>query len=431
VLRAGAGIFYAPRRYAPPYTQGYSSNVTLASPDGGFTPPFFLDSGWPAGVAVKPPIISPTLVNNQAAIHVNPDANNGSGRLGTTYQMQVNIQQRIRNSLIQVGWISTQGRHIPNNTLENINQVDPQYLALGPLLGQNINSAAVQAAGFRPPYPGFNGTLAQALRPFPQVQTIRYEDAPSGNSDYHALVAKYEQRFTAGLTILGSYTFSKLISDVEMVQGGVLLLQNAFDRRAERSVANIDIPHRLVVSFAYELPFGKGKPWLNSGLGAWLAGGWSVAGILTYESAMPISVRIPNGLPIFNGQLRPNPNAGVDPYVKRGYKSFRPGNALTGETGDVAFNRAAFSTPPPFSFGNLGPYLSWLRGSYNRYEDLSLARRIPLGESRFLEFRSEWFNAFNRTNFTAPISDLTSVNFGRTFSAGPMRTIQFGARYTF
>jgi hypothetical protein len=431
VFRAGAGVFYAPRRYAPAYTQGYSANVTLASLDGGFTPPFSLDTGWPAGVAVKPPFISPTLVNNQAANYVNPDANNGSGRLGTTYQMQVNLQQRIRNSLVEVGWISTQGRNVPNATLENLNQVDPQFLSLGSLLGQNINSAAVQAAGFRPPFPGFNGTLAQALRPYPQVQTIRYDDAPSGNSNYHALVAKYEQRFTSGLTVLAAYTFSKLISDVEMVQSGTLLLQNAFDRRSERSVANIDIPHRLVTSFAYELPFGKGKPWLSAGAGAWVLGGWSLSGILTYESAMPTSVRIPNGLPIFNGQLRPNLNAGVDPYVKRGYSGFRPGNALTGETGDVAFNRAAFSTPAPFTFGNLGPFVGWLRGFYNRYEDFSLAKRFPLGEARFVEIRSDWFNAFNRTNFSAPIADLTSVNFGRTFSAGPMRTIQFGARFAF
>jgi hypothetical protein len=431
VFRGGAGIFYAPRRYAPQYTQGYSANITQSSQDGGFTPPFQLDAGWPAAVVNKPPFISPTLQNNANAIYVDPNGATGSGRLGTTYQIQVNLQQRVKNALLEVGWISTQGRFVPNNTLVNLNQVDPRYLSLGSLLGQNINSAAVQAQGFRPPYPGFNGSLAQSLRPFPQVQMITHEDATNGKSKYHALTGKFEQRFSAGWLVLASYTWSKLMSDVEMVQGGVGLLQNGFNRAAEMAVSSIDIPHRAVISVAYELPFGRGKLFLNSGLAATLFGGWSISGILTYEGGLPIRVTIPNNLPIFNGQLRPNLVAGVDPYVKKGYKDFRPGNALTNELGDLRLNRAAFANPAPFTFGNLAPFSGWLRGFNNRFEDISFAKRFVFGEGQFLEIRSDWFNAFNRVNYTAPISDLTSVNFGRTFNSGPMRTIQFGARYAF
>lgn len=431
VLRAGAGIFYAPRRYAPQYTQGFSSNVSLASLDGGFTPPFYLDAGWPAGVAVKPPFISPTLGNNAAVRYVNPDGRRGSGRLGATYQMQVNLQQQIAGTLLELGWISTQGRFIPNSTLENINQVDARWLALGDLLRQSISSAAVAAQGFTPPYAGFTGTLAQALRPYPQVQQIIYEDAPSGNSNYHALTAKLERRFTAGLTFLGAYTFSKLISDVEMVQGGVSLLQNQFDRRAERAVANIDTPHRLIASFAYDLPLGRGRRWLANGPAAAILGGWSLAGILTYETANPLAVRIPNSLPIFNGQLRPDLVAGADPYVKRAGGDFRPGNSLTGETGDVLLNRAAFATPAAYRFGNLSPYAGWLRGFGYAGEDFSLLKRHPLGERAFWEIRADFFNAFNRRNLVAPVNDLTSANFGRTFDTRPMRSIQLGARLSF
>jgi hypothetical protein len=431
VLRAGAGAFYAPRRYAPQYTQGFSSNVSLASLDGGFTPPFFIDSGWPAGVAVRPPFISPTLGNNASVRHVNPSGTRGSGRLATTWQMQFNVQHERAGTLLEAGWISTQGRYIPNATLENINQVDPRWLALGDLLRQPIASAAVAAQGFTPPYPGFTGTLAQALRPYPQVQQITYEDAPSGNSNYHALTAKAERRFSSGFALLGSYTWSKLISDVEMVQGGVSLLQNAFDRRAERAVANIDTPHRLLASFSYELPFGRGRAWLNRGAAAALAGGWTVAGILTYESAQPLAVRIPNSLPLFNGQLRPDVIAGADPYLTRAGSGFRPGNTWTGEAGDVLLNRSAFQTPPPFRFGTLSPYASWLRGFGFAGEDLSLLRRIAFGEQRFFELRADFFNAFNRRNLVAPVNDLTSANFGRTFDSRPMRVVQFGARYSF
>lgn len=431
VLRAGAGVFYAPRRYAPQYTQGFSANVSQASLDGGFTPPFFLDAGWPAGVAVKPPFISPTLGNNQAVRYVNPSGARGSGRLGRTYQTQVNLQHQLAGTLLEVGWISTQGRFIPNSTLENINQVDPRFLALGELLRQSITSPAVAELGFRPPYPGFTGTLAQALRPFPQLQQITYEDAPNGNSNYHALTAKLERRFSAGLAVLGAYTWSKQISDVEMVQGGVSLLQDHFNRRAERAVANIDIPHRFVGSFSWELPFGRQKRWLNQGLAAAAFGDWTVAGVVTYESAAPLPVRIPNGLPLFNGQLRPDVITGVDPYVKRPGSDFRPGNTVTGEAGDALLNRAAFTTPPPLQFGTLSPYASWLRGFGFAGEDLSVLKRVRIGESRFAEIRVDLFNAFNRTNLSAPVVDLTSANFGRTFDTRPMRVVQLGARLSF
>jgi hypothetical protein len=431
VLRAGAGVFYAPRRYAPQYTQGFSANVSQASLDGGFTPPFYLDAGWPAGIAVRPPFISPTLGNNQAVRYVNPDGVRGSGRLGRTYQMQVNLQHQWAGTLLEAGWISTQGRFIPNSTLENINQVDPRWLPLGDLLRQSITSAAVAERGFTLPYAGFTGTLAQALRPYPQVQQITYEDAPNGNSNYHALTAKVERRFSAGFTMLGAYTWSKLISDVEMVQGGVSLLQDHFNRRAERAVANIDIPHRFVGSFSWELPFGRQKRWLNQGLAAAVFGNWAVAGILTYEGASPLPVRIPNSLPLFNGQLRPDVLSGADPYVKRAGGDFRPGNTLTGETGDVLLNRAAFATPAPFQFGSFSPYASWLRGFGFAGEDFSVLKRVPIGEARFAEIRADFFNAFNRTNLTAPVVDLTSANFGRTFDSRPMRVVQFGGRLSF
>jgi hypothetical protein len=431
VVRAGIGVFYAPRRYANVITEGFSSNITLSSLDGGYTPAFLLDQGWPQGVAVAPPFISQTLVNGRAASWLNPDANAGSGRLPRTVQMQVSLQQRIRSAVVELGWVSTQGRHVANNTLENLNQVDARYLGLGELLRRNINDPAVQAQGFRAPYAGFNGTLAQALRPFPQFQGITYIDSPSGNSNYHALLAKYEQRFTSGLAVLASYTFSKFISDVEMVQGGTSRLQNAQDRRAERAVTNIDIPHRLITSFAYELPFGKGKRWASSGWRSHLLGGFAVSGILTYESGAPLRVTIPNGLAIFNGQLRPNLVAGVDPFLNRSHGSFRPQNGLSGEQGDVMLNRAAFVTPAANTFGNLAPYLPTVRAFGYSNEDISISKRNNIGENKFLEFRTDWFNAANRVQLTAPVTDLTNPAFGRINGQKAARVIQLGIRYGF
>jgi len=431
VFRAGAGIFYAPRRGTGLITDGFSSNVSVSSLDGGLSPAFFLDAGWPSAVAVRPPFIDPTRMNGLAVSHVNRDGVRGSGRLSRTYQSHVGIQQRLGPSLFEVAWVSTQARHIPNNTLENLNQVDPRYLALGNLLTRNISDPAVAAAGFGPPFPGFRGTLAQALRPFPQFQTINYIDSPSGNTNYHALLAKFEQRFSSGLTLLASYAFSKNITDTEQVLGSYARLQNNQDRRSERAVANIDTPHRWISSVAYDLPFGKGRRWLNNGLAAQLLGGWSVAGILSYQSGQPLRITIPNNLPLFTGQLRPNLAPGVNPFVANDHASFRPFNSLTVDRGDVQLNAAAFVAPPPFTFGNLAPYLPTVRSFGFSNEDISLAKRFVLREGQFVELRTDWFNMPNRRQLNAPVTDLTSPNFGRITGQKSARVIQLGMRYSF
>lgn len=427
VIRAGFGVYYPPR-FINLISEGFSSNVSLASQDGGASPAFYLDSGWPEGVAVRPPFITPTLVNGRAASYMNPDGKNGSGRLSRTYQTQVSIQHRIQSALIEAGWISTQARHILNATLENLNQTPSQYLGLGDLLRRNINDPAVAAAGFGLPYAGFNGTLAQALRPFPQYQLINYLESPSGNSSYHALVAKYEQRFTNGVMLLGSYTFSKFITD----SIGATRLQDVDNRRAERAIHPNDVPHRFIGTVAYELPFGKGKRWLTSGAGAWILGGFSFSGIFSHESGLPMRITIPNGLPINNGQLRPNLVQGVDPVFDFKQSEFRALNALSGERGNVLLNRSAFASPAPFTFGNLGPMLPYVRGFMFSNEDISLAKRIVIGEKQFIEIRTDWFNAPNRTQYQNPVTDLTSANFGLvTGQRNAARSIQFGIRYAF
>jgi outer membrane receptor protein involved in Fe transport len=427
VIRAGFGMFYPPRSVNL-VTEGFSNNVTLSSTDGGATPAFFLDNGWPAGVVVKPPFITPTLVNGRAASYLNPDSLNGSGRLSRTYQSQISLQQRIQSGLLEVGWISTQARHIPNSSMENLNQTPARFLALGDLLRRSITDPTVAAAGFTPPYPGFTGTLAQALRPYPQFQLINYLDSPVGSSSYHALVAKYEQRFTSGLAFLGSYTYSKFISDAI----GSGRLQDVDNRRAERAVTSTDTPHRFIGSIAYDLPFGKGKRWMTSGPVAWIIGGFSLSGIFSYESGLPMAFTLPNGLPINNGQFRPNLVDGVPPVFEFKQGQFRALNPLSGERGNLYLNRGAFATPAPFTLGNAGPMLPFVRGFMFSNEDISLAKRIIVREGQFLELRTDWFNAFNRTQYQNPVTDLTSGNFGLiTGQRNSPRSIQFGIRYAF
>jgi hypothetical protein len=430
VLRAGAGLFYAPLVPAALSQQGYSSNISIASQDGGLTPVFAFDRGWAPGSAKLPPFIDPTVANGQATSTTQNRAG-GSGRLPRTSQWQFGLQQTVRGMLVEASYVGTVAHGIDNSTMLNINQVNPGYLALGSLLTRNISDPTVRAAGYGLPYAGFNGTLAQALRAFPQYQGINTLDAPTGNSTYHALLVKAEKRLSHGLQLLASYAVSKALSDVSLEETGYAGPQDQFNLRAEKALASTDIPQTLVLSYTYELPFGAGKPFLGHGVGKQLLGGWSVSGIHTYSGGLPLHITTPNGLPIFGGQLRPDRVNGTPVSQGPGRADFVPLDVLSGNLGNALLNRQAFAVPAPFTLGTLGPYLPDLRGFGVRGEDFSLFRRFRAGERARIEFRSDFFNAFNHRNLNAPITDLSDPNFGRITGQGAARVIQLGFRATF
>ncbi|MBC8165742.1 MAG: TonB-dependent receptor [Bryobacteraceae bacterium] len=430
VLRVGYGMMYSPIILSEPTNLGFTSDISIASQDGGLTPILRLDQGWPSGLVREPPSIDPTLANGQTAYTYEP-GRDGSGRLSRTNQWQVNVQQRLGAFVAEVAYVATLATGINNDSLININQVDSRYLSLGALLTRPISDPAVAQAGFGAPYAGFTGSLAQSLRPFPQYQNIVTLSSPSGHSTYHALLAKVDRRFQNGLQVLLGYRFSKTLSDVSFTSGALAGPQDYYDRSSEKSLANIDRTQNLTVAFGYELPVGRGKRWLRQGLLSQLVGGWTASGIVTYSSGGPLRVTIPNGLPIFNGHRRPNlvpgQNAGTDAVGS----DFEPLNTLSGQVGDRYLNPAGFAVPAPFTFGNAPVFLSQLRGPSSLVEDLSLAKRIAFGEKAGFELRADAFNSFNRRNLTDPITDLTSPNFGRITGQTPARVFQLGLRVTF
>jgi hypothetical protein len=430
ILRGGYGIFFAPLIGQDIQRQGFNTNLTIASTDGGLTPVFQLDSGFPAGVVRTPPFIDPTVANGTATSAVE-SRRGGSGSMPRTQQWQMNVQRTVWDILLDGSYVATLGHGITNGALVQLNQLTPDRLALGSLLTRQVTDPLVAAAGFGLPYPSFRGTLAQSLRAFPQYQGVNVLDAPAGNSTYHAFLFKAEKRFSNGLQFLASYAFSKTITDVSFIDSDLAAPQDTYNRRAEKSIANTDIPNRLVLSYNYELPFGKGKRWASSGKWNWLVGGWSASGIHTYQSGSPIRVTTTNGLPIFNGHLRPNRVGDVPIRIGPGFGEFQPLNALTGQQGDLFLDRSAFAAPAPFTFGNLGVFLPDIRGFAQRGEDISAVKRFRIREKLRTEFRADFFNAFNRRNLNNPVSDITNANFGRITGAGAARVIQFGWRMDF
>lgn len=186
------------------------------------------------------------------------------------------------------------------------------------------------------------------------------------------------------------------------------------------------------MSYHYELPWGQGKHFLNSGLSGRVLGGFAVSGISTYTSGGLLAPTTTNSLPIFNASNRPEVIGGVQQRIGPNRPGFRALNALTGDPGSVFLNMAAFAAPAPYTFGDQGAVLPNVRAFGGRNEDISITKTQYLGkESRRLELRCDLFNALNRSNLGAPIVDTTSLAFGTISSRGTPRRLQWGLRLDF
>jgi hypothetical protein len=314
---------------------------------------------------------------------------------------QISVQYSLPGqATFEAAYVGVKGTRLGTNLI-NLNQVNPKYLALGSLLTQSVTSAAAVAAGIPIPYPGFTGSVAQALRPYPQYQTITNHSNPNGNSTYNALQLKYTKRMSHGLTVLVAYTWSKTLADGDISAGGGDSGQDYYNRRLEKGIADYDVPQLLSIAYTYELPFGKGKQFLNSGVASQVLGGWQLTGIQQYQSGMPVQLTVNNTLPIFNQVLRPNLVAGVP-------LTLDPTNPL----GNPWFNKAAFAIPGNNQFGDAPRSLTQLRAPNSYNESFGLMRRIRIKERVTVTLRAEFFNAFNRTVFGAPASNVSAANFG-------------------
>jgi hypothetical protein len=274
------------------------------------------------------------------------------------------------------------------------------------------------------PLSGATIARRQALRPYPDYLNITVQNPPLGVTTYHSAQLKVERRFSGGLGLLSSYTFSRLFGDVGRniidfgtvggaPQGSIQCGQDAkFDRRSCRSIEPQDVTHQFVVSALYDLPFGNGRRFLASG-GALsnIFGGFRVNGILSMRSGLPLVIRGAN-----NGAAD-RPNLVGDPELSAGDRS-----------AERWFNTSAFVAPPAFTYGNTPRALSNARGPGFASVDLSLTRDIVFSDRLSVQLRAETFNLFNRTNLNLPNTNFLSGEFGRITSADLPRRVQFGAK---
>jgi hypothetical protein len=282
--------------------------------------------------------------------------------------------------------------------------------------------------GITAPYAGFVGSVAQALRPFPQYQFINYRNVPTGNSIYHSFQTKLDKRFSSGVQFRITYTFSKLIGDgAESAQSanvGGPGIQNPIDtHRGERTLSQDDVPHVLLVSYTWELPFGPNKRFANVGgvLGK-IVGGWGFSAIQRYEDGRPLGISMNNDLEglLFNPTKRPNRIGGGLANLGG---NFDPGQ-------DRYLLSSGWADPGPLRFGSRRDGTA--RGFANFSEDFSLIKDTRITDRVKFRLEAQFGNAFNRVLFSDPNTNWSSGQFGEVSTqCNTPRSIQFGAKLDF
>jgi len=333
-------------------------------------------------------------------------------------QWNLNVQRNLPGQvLLEVAYVGTRGLQLSRNDESglSLNQLHPQYLALGSALNQTVPNPFLGR--------GLGGVLAnatisraQSLRPYPQFTDVIPLYSTGASSNYHALQTSFSKRFSRGLQFEGSYTWAKAIQEA-------LRHVDSYNIRQSRSLADYDIAHRFVVSYIYELPFGKGRRFGANWTGAtnFILGGWQINGFTTYQTSTPLQISANNVAGLFNPIGVANNNG-------------RSGK-LDGPIHDRLlryFDTSVYSQPAAFTFGNMANYAPDLRGPGIRNWDISMFKEFRIKERATLQFRTEAFNALNRVQFGAPNTSVTSNQFGQiSTQANSPRQIQFGLKLLF
>jgi hypothetical protein len=241
--------------------------------------------------------------------------------------------------------------------------------------------------------------------------------------NYQGLQASLRKRFSKGLEFTASYTYSHAMSNNAGFYGTPVNNsanpQNYGNLRAEWGPAAGDIRHNFIASSSYELPFGTNKRYLGhaSRVTNALLGGWMTSGVLSLRTGLPLT--IVEAADVSNtGSSAPRPNVLSNPILSGGQ-----------QTPTQWFNTSVFVTQTPGTFGNAGVGIVRNPGITNL--DFALQKRIPVTESKYLEFRAEAFNVSNTPLFTQVGNSLGGSSFGRITAAQAERQMQFGLKLYF
>lgn len=369
VVRAGYGINYNTTQYANIVQQ-------LA-----FQPPFS-ETQTNVEPVTLPLVPLPLGFSSAAAAVTNNYGVDPNYRLGYVQIWNLNIQRELRPDLVlNVDYTGSKGTHL--DILEAPNRT---------------------ATGLR----------------IPGVQPFLWE-ASDGNSIAHAASVRLRKRLRNGVSVGGTYTFSKSIDNASSIGGGAAVVaQDAFDLSAERGLSSFDQQHRFTADYLVELPFGHDKRWLaHPGALRAMLGDWQWSGDWSIASGFPFTARVLGDF----GDI----NRGTNGTLRADVTGLPV--ALPDPTVAEWFNTAAFVVPPDGQFGDAGR--NTIRGPTTVLFNMAATKVVPLGDVRVLELRTQVANVFNTPQFTAIDTIVNSPSFGRVISTGSMRKMQIVMRFRF
>ena len=390
VVRSAYGIFYV-------YPD---SNVLLGLVR---TPPFVLLQVINNDVpTASTPVPRRNLANyflGQPLVDANatPGISTGGTDYATTYTQtwNLNIQHQFaRNISAEIGYVANKGTHTQHSSQYNI------------------------------PLPG-PGNI-QARRAYPQWGVLDYK-IWGGSTTYESLQAKFEKRFSSGVSLLGSYAWSKCLDGPGTEEGGAAA---SYLDNLNHGPCDFDVPHNFVTSYIWELPFGKGRRFLAHAPKAvdFLAGGWQWQGINTLQAGVPYSVGI--NVDRANTGVSQRPDAIAPPIVPKDLncwyytssnpvcKAILPGQADT------------FVLPALYTYGNAGRNI--LRGDKLIQLDMSLIKNFRITESKSFDFRAQVFNLTNTPSFSNPAGTVNLATGGQvTSTRNQPRLFEFGLKFNY
>jgi hypothetical protein len=345
--------------------------------------------GYPAGFT------SPTNFNTATAnIHYIPKDTKSTYVQSWHFTIQ---RELARDLVLDVGYVGNRGVHVYQ--LADYNQAVPN------LPGQTVSLAA------RRPVQNFG------------IIQIAFNDC---NSNYNSLQAKLERRFSKGLSLLNSFAWSKSIdispSNMETGNGSNYYM-NFRNWDSYKAISDYDQPFQNTTSVVWDIPVGKGRRFGSSmpRLAESVVGGWRLSGINTMISGQPINFSYtPSTAASLTSGLTMRPNLVGNPFL--------PADQSTPQH---YFNLAAFAVPDPSQpFGSAGRNIGRSDAQYQLDMAIEKSFRLP-SEGKHLEFRTEAFNALNKTNFQAAAAGISASTFGTITKTFPARQVQFGLKLLF
>jgi hypothetical protein len=429
VVRGGYGIFWAPQFAlgSPIATVGFNQTTTyIASTDNNVTPAGSLTNPFPGGVLQPVGNSAGALTGNGTNVSlVDPHA-----RSPYVQQYSFDIQRELPGNIAtEIGYVGSKSSHLalgaPTNL--NANALNPALLSLGSALTQSVPN----------PFYGHGGTgvigtanvqASQLLLPFPTFNAVNLLFTDNNKALYDSLVLKAQKRLSHGLTFLSTFTWSRNRDEssggpANTLNGGNKGPQNPYNMASEYAFSNVDSPFRWSTSISYELPFGKGRAFMNrGGVADYVLGGWAINTVSIFQTGFPLQITQATNFNSAFGYASQRPNAtGVSPITSGSLEQ-----RLNGY-----INSAAFSTAPQFTFGNISRTID-MRGPGQVNWDMSVFKSFVIKEIVKAQFRCEALNAMNTPLFYGPNVSYGSSSFGKiTSQANFSRQLQLALRFSF